>query len=161
MIQIPPVLTDEEMVDVINDTRHMKKEKRTCTGIGNEFGENLRAVAKAQDAKTLSSLQAPDREKIARLIFDNEYDLPKEWDWKTIKEHAPISSIKCEVLADQITPLFEASKQRAVEEAKIAKAKEIFDRLDENLFYENDGKDIEISFKKKAYEDLISHHQGE
>jgi len=44
-------------------------------------------------------------EKIARVLFDEEYAVPKEWDWATIKEHAPMSSIKCEQLALKIIPI--------------------------------------------------------
>ena len=47
-----------------------------------------------------------------------------------------------------------------VEEAKKQEAKDIFDRLEDNLFYENNGKEIEISFTKIGWEALKSEHKA-
>jgi len=41
-------------------------------------------------------------DKIARILFDDDNVVPKEWDWETIKKQAPRSAIKCENLAHQI-----------------------------------------------------------
>ena len=45
------------------------------------------------------------KEQVARIMFDDEFTVPEDWTWESIKVNAPISSIKCERLADQILNL--------------------------------------------------------
>ena len=121
------LLTDEEIRNI-------------CNKIQPIMHESLReeAVAIAQDAKTLSTLQAPEelREKIKRFLEDWVTAYKDAAERNALAEDPDESA---EYLTDQITPLFEAAKQKAVEKERKRIGKEIISIFN---FKETDWGDI-------------------
>ena len=51
------------------------------------------------------------REELAKTLFIIEYPELADWDWATIREHAPVSAARCLFTADSIQPYIEAAKK--------------------------------------------------